>query len=77
VVRGEPCQLAAGADVILFDLGPSGAEVLEAGRRVHPGTPVVVRGGVPRGAPEGCGVVPANASVEGQIGVLRRVADDG
>jgi hypothetical protein len=75
VVRGEPCQLAAGADVILFDLGSSGSEVLAAGRRLHPETPVVVRGGVPGEVPAGCEVVPASASVDGQISVIRRMAD--
>jgi hypothetical protein len=76
-VRGEPCQLAAGADVILYDLGPSGAEVLEAGRRLYPATPVLVRGGVPGATPEGCGLLPANTSVEGQISAIRRAADQG
>jgi hypothetical protein len=77
VVRGEPCQLAAGADVILFDLGPSGQRVLEAERRLHPETPVVVRGAAPGAVPEGCGQLSVNASVDGQISVLRRAADQG
>ena len=74
VVRGESCPLAAGADVILFELGALGAEVFEAARRLHPATPVVLRGGVPGDAPEGCQSLPASSSVEGQIAVLRRVA---
>ena len=75
LVRGEPCQLAAGADVILFDLGPAGQQVLEAERRMHPGTPVVVRGGSAGAAPEGCGLLPANTSVGGQISAIRRAAE--
>lgn len=77
VVRGEPCQLAAEADVILFDLGPAGEPVLEAGRRLYPGTPVVVRGGLPGAAAEGCSLLPANTSVGGQISAIRRAADQG
>jgi hypothetical protein len=77
VVRGEPCELAAGADVILFDQGSSGGEVLDATRRRYPGTPVVLRGTDPADAPEGCDVIPANASVEGQISLLRRAAERG
>ena len=74
VVRGDPCPLAAGADVILFDLGASGGEVLEAARRLHPATPVVVRGGGPGAPPAGYESLPMSSSVAGQIGVLRRVA---
>ena len=74
LVRDEPCRLYAGADVVLFDRGSG--EVLEAGRRLHPGTPVVLRGDA-AGAPEGCGSLPATSSVEGQIGVLRRAAGRG
>ena len=74
VVRGQPCPLAAGADVILFDVGAFPGEILEAGRRVHAGTPVVLRGGAPGDAPAGCESLPASASVQGQVAVLRRVA---
>lgn len=73
-VRGEPCALAAGADVILFELGAPGGEVLDAARRLYPATPVVLRGGAPGDAREGCVPLPANSSIEGQISVLRRAA---
>lgn len=76
-VRGEPCALAAGADVILFELGAPGGEVFEAARRLHPATPVVLRSGNPGDGPEGCESLPASSSVEGQIGVLRRAAGRG
>jgi hypothetical protein len=74
VVRGEACPLAAGADVVLFDLGPTRGEVFEARRRVHPATPVVLRGGAAKDGPGDCESIPPSASVQGQIGVLRRVA---
>ena len=75
LVRGEACDLAAGADAILFDLGPAGTDVFEAERRSHPATPVVLRDGPPGAAvPEGCRSLPATASVEGQIDVLRAAA---
>ena len=77
LVRDEACHLFAGADVVLFDQSERRDEVLEAGRRLHPATPVVLRGAVPGDAPEGCESVPASSSVEGQIGVLRRVAGGG
>jgi hypothetical protein len=76
LVRDEPCGLYAGADVVLFDQGGRADDVLEAGRRQHPATPVVLRGGG-AGGPEGCESLPASASVEGQIGVLRRAAQRG
>ena len=75
LVRDEPCHLFAGADVVLFDRGSSRDEVLEAGRRLHPATPIVLRGGP--NVPEGCQSVPASSSVEGQISVLRRAARGG
>jgi len=72
LVRDEPCHLFAGADVVLFDQSEPRHEVLEAGRRLHPATPVVVRGG--HDAPGACPSVPASASVQGQISALRRAA---
>jgi hypothetical protein len=74
VVRGEPCALAAGADVILFELGSPGREVLDATRRVHPATPVVIRGGAGN-VPGGCVQLPESVSVDGQIAIIRRLAD--
>ena len=76
LVRDEPCWLYAGADVVLFDRGSPADEVLEAARRLHPATPVVLRGDA-AGAPEGCESLPATSSVKGQIGVLRRAAERG
>jgi hypothetical protein len=79
LVRGEACALAAGADVILFGLGPPGDGVLDAARRHHRATPMVLQGG-PRAPapdadlPEGCEVLLASASVHGQISALRRAA---
>lgn len=75
LVRDEPCRLYAGADVVLFDRGSPASELFEAARRRHPATPVVIRGGGAENAPEGCESLPAGASVEGQISVLRRAAE--
>ena len=74
LVRGEPCHLVAGADVVLSDLGPSGPDVVEAQRRSYPATPVVLWGSWNGEVPEGCVSLPATASVEGQIAVLRHEA---
>jgi hypothetical protein len=77
LLRGEPCDLAAGADVVLSDLGAAGAGVPEAHLRTHPAAPVVLRVGPHDGVvPQGCHTLPATASVDGQIDVLRRVALD-
>ncbi len=76
-VRGESCALAAGADVVLFDLVASGADVLEATRQLRGAAPVVLRTVPPGFDPEGLEVLPAAASVTGQIDVLRRAALDG
>jgi hypothetical protein len=76
LARGEPCELAAGADAILFDLPAGHAPILQAAARKHRATPVVVgaAAGSAEGLPEGCDVLPAHSSVKGQIGMLRRAA---
>ena len=76
VVRGEPCPLMAGADVVLFDLDPDRmrrSQVLAAMRRSRPDLPIVVRSTAP--APEtasGCTTIRAATSVGGQVSALRR-----
>jgi hypothetical protein len=76
LLRGEPCDLAAGADVVLSDLGAAGAGVPEAHRRTHPATPVVLRQAPGADPVDGCASLSSVASVDGQIDVLRRVALD-
>jgi hypothetical protein len=82
LVRGEPCELAAGADAILFALPPSRVDVLQAVRRSHAATPVVVQLPGSRWPekypiPEGTEIVWSSCSVPGQIRVLRRAAVEG
>ena len=76
LVRGEPCVLAAEADAILFTPGAHEGRVLDAARRHHGGTAILLHAELAVGAdvPQGCEVLSATASVEGQISAVRRAA---
>jgi len=76
LTRGEPCELAAGADAILFNLSAGHSAILDAAVREHRDTPIVVQppAGDVQEVPEGCDVLPAHSSVKGQISTLRKAA---
>jgi hypothetical protein len=77
-LRGEPCPLAAGADVIV-DAVPDepGRSLLEAHRRIHPSVPICVE--LPSGerdldAP--VSTIPLGTSDPVVVGILERLAKD-
>lgn len=84
VVRGEPCPLMAGADIVLFDLdgdpprrsevlAPRRSQVLAAMRANRPGLPIVVMSAA--AAPEtasGCRTIRPTTSVGGQVAALQK-----
>ncbi len=77
-LRGEPCPLAAGADVIV-DAVPheSGRSLLEAHRRVHPSVPICVE--LPAGESDldaTVSKIPRGTSNAVVMGILERVAKD-
>lgn len=78
LLRGQPCPVVAGADVVLHGLDP-GLRIAAAIRRQHPQVPVVVeqpgRAGADGVAPVAAGCVPLAypCSVPGQIEALLRV----
>ena len=77
-VRGEPCPLAAGADVIV-DAVPHepGRSLLEAHRRIHPSVPVCVE--LPSGESDLDAAVPKiphGTSDAVVVGILERLAKD-
>jgi hypothetical protein len=76
LVRGQPCQLLAGADAVLHGLDP-GLGIAAAIRRRHPGTAVVVKqrrraDDSAEAVPRGCEPLCYGCSVNGQIDALRR-----
>jgi hypothetical protein len=86
LVTGGRCELAESADVVLFGLDvddPAGRDVLHAHLRRHAEKPVVValrrHGDALQldDAPATCTVLPAAASVGGQVRALRRAMDGG
>lgn len=79
LVADGPCPLAAQAEVVFHGLGANGVEVLDALRRNHSRTPILVQladadAAVRAGVPDDCLVLPLRASVEGQIDALRGAA---
>jgi hypothetical protein len=77
-LRGEPCPLAAGADVIV-DAVPhqSGRSLLEAHRRIHPSVPICVE--LPFGESDFDATVPeiqSSASDAVVMGIVERLAKD-
>lgn len=76
LLRDEPCPLVAEADAILYGFGPEGEAILDAARRHHRTTPVVVRTSAGAATPTrpGAEVLAATSSLNGQIDVLRRAA---
>ncbi len=77
-LRGEPCPLAAGADVIV-DAVPdeSGRSLLQAHRRIHPSVPLCVE--LPSGEGDHTTPVsriPPGASDTVVVGILERLAKD-
>jgi hypothetical protein len=75
-VRGEPCDLLADADVVLFDIGdaqPARSALLAAVRARRPDVPIVVRSArPPNEAVPGCTALPTTTSVNGQVSALHR-----
>ena len=77
-LRGEPCPLAAGADVIV-DAVPDepGRSLLEAHRRIHPSVPICVE--LPSGESDldaAVSTIPRGASDAAVVGILERLAKD-
>jgi hypothetical protein len=84
VVRGEPCPLLAGADVVLFDLDgdppwrsemltASRSEVLSAMRANRPELPIVVMSAAPPAeTASGCPTIRPTTSVGGQVTALQK-----
>jgi hypothetical protein len=84
VVRGEPCPLMAGADIVLFDLdsdpprrsqvlAPTRAEVLAAMRARRPGLPIVAMSAAPTAETvSGCTTIRPTTSVGGQVAALQK-----
>jgi hypothetical protein len=78
-LRGEPCPLAAGADVIV-DAVPDepGRSLLEAHRRIHPSVPICVE--LPSGEGDldaAVSKIPPGADDSVVMGLLERLAKDG
>ncbi len=76
LLRGQKCDLLAGADAVLHGLD-RGLGIVAAIRRQRPDIPVVVEarrgaGGRLPAVPEGCVVLPYPSSVKGQVDALRR-----
>jgi hypothetical protein len=76
LLRGQECDVLAGADVVLHGLD-DGLGVAAAIRKQHPDTPVVTK--QRRGAdgslaevPAGCIPLACSCSVKGQVDALRR-----
>jgi len=79
LVRGEPCLLVAGADVVLHGLEPR-LGVAAAIRRQRPELPVVVEqrrqeDGTVEPVPAGCIPLGYPCSVAGQIDAVRRAEE--
>jgi len=77
-LRGEPCPLAAGADVIV-DAVPdeAGRSLLEAHRRFHPSVPVCVELPSGEGNLDGAvSTIPGGATDAVVVGILERLAKD-
>ncbi len=77
-LRGQPCPLAAGADVII-DAVPDepGRSLLEAHRRIHPSVPICVE--LPSGGrhlDDAVSTIPLGMSDTVVVGVLERLAKD-
>ncbi|MGA2931792.1 MAG: hypothetical protein ABSE98_06860 [Acidimicrobiales bacterium] len=77
-LRGEPCPLAAGADVIV-DAVPDepGRSLLEAHRRIHPSVPICVE--LPSGERDldaAVSTIPLGTSDAVVVGILERLAKD-
>ena len=74
-LRGEPCPLAAGADVIVDAVpGGQGRSLLDAHRRLHPSVPVCVE------MPPGTTTVaqgPSGARASVVVGLVQRLAKGG
>jgi hypothetical protein len=77
-LRGEPCPLAAGADVIV-DAVPDepGRSLLEAHRRIHPSVPICVE--LPSGESDldaAASTIRGGTSDAAVMGILERLAKD-
>ena len=77
-LRGEPCPLAAGADVIV-DAVPDepGRFLLEAHRRIHPSVPICVE--LPSGERDldaAVSTIPRGRSDAAVMGILERLVKD-
>lgn len=75
LLRGQECDMVAGADVVLHRLG-SDLRIAEAIRARHPGMPVVVEqrrrdDGSLEPVPEGCVPAVFACSVNGQLDAVR------
>ena len=80
LLRGEPCSLAASADVVVFGLGEIRRPLLEELAAALPSTPILVkvdraRSGGPE-LPAGCMPLPWPMSVSGQVDAVRRAATE-
>jgi len=77
-LRGEPCPLAAGADVIVDAVRDEpGRSLLEAHRRVHPSVPICVE--LPSGEGDldaAVSTIPLGTSDAVVVGILERLAKD-
>lgn len=76
-LRGEPCPLVTGADVVVDALsGETGQSLLEAHRRLHPSVPVCLDLSAPTApsTPGDAPVLPAGASGAVVVGILQRLA---
>ena len=76
LVRGQRCDLLAGADAVLHGLDP-GLGIATAIRRRHPGIAVMAKqsrhaDGSVEAVPEGCELLCSECSVKGQIDALRQ-----
>ena len=81
---GQPCPLAAAADVIVFGLdrdSVASRQVLDELRARHPGTPVAVevarsRVGQPGVLPPGCVPLPFPSSIRAQMRAIRELGEE-
>jgi len=74
-LRGEPCPLAAGADLIVDAVpGGPGRSLLEAHRQVHRSVPVCIDLRDEAGQPDDVARIPRGADQTVVIGLLQRLA---
>ncbi len=77
-LRGEPCPLAAGADVIVDAVADEpGRSLLEAHRRIHPSVPICVE--LPSGESDldaAVSTIPRGTSDAAVMGILERLVKD-